>query len=267
MTSSHNIHLKSPEEIELIRQSSILVSDTLAHVAAHVKPGVKTVYLDKIAEEFIRDNGAIPGFLNYGGFPATLCISPNDQVVHGIPNSYELKDGDIVSIDCGVLKNSYYGDSAYTFSVGEVGDSVKKLMNVTKDCLSRAISQVRVGNRIGDIGAAVQLHAESNGFAVVRDLVGHGLGRRLHEKPEVPNYGRQGTGIKLQEGMVIAIEPMINAGNNHKVRFWDDGWTVTTVDGSLSAHYEHTVAVTKNGVEVLSSFEEIEKVLQKKNIF
>jgi methionyl aminopeptidase len=255
------IKIKSEEEIELIRQSSLLVGKTLAEVAKHIKPGVKTIELDEIAEKFILDNGALPGFKGMYGYKHTLCISVNSQVVHGIPGEYELKDGDVVSVDCGVLKNGYYGDVAYTFAVGEVSPEVKKLLDVTKECLTFAIEKAIAGNRIGDIGSAVQEHAEKNGYGVVRELVGHGLGKNLHEEPEVPNYGRKGNGIKLVEGMVLAIEPMINMGTKN-VKHEKDGWTITTADGKPSAHYEHDVVVRKGKAEVLSSYEEIEEVLK-----
>ncbi|TKB96744.1 type I methionyl aminopeptidase [Pedobacter cryophilus] len=253
---------KSSEEIELIRISSLLVSKTHAEVAKVLKEGVTTNYLNKIAEEFIRDNKAIPAFLNYNGFPYTLCISLNDQVVHGFPSKYELREGDIVSIDCGVVKDGYFGDSAYTFAIGDVSEEAKKLLEVTKECLQLGIDKAIVGNRIGDIGYAVQEHAEKHGYGVVKELVGHGVGKNLHEKPEVPNYGKRGSGIKLEEGMVIAIEPMINAGRAG-VKFWEDGWTVSTVDKKPSAHFEHTVAIKKGKADILSTFEYIEEVLNK----
>lgn len=257
------IHYKSVEEIELIRESSLLVSKTHGEIAKMIGPGVKTIDLDKMAETFIRDNGGVPAFLNYGGFPYSLCISVNDQVVHGFPGKYELKDGDIVSVDCGVLKNKFYGDSAYTFAIGEVSAEAKKLMQVTKECLEKGIEKAVVGMRIGDIAYAVQEHAEKHGFGVVRELVGHGVGTRLHEKPEVPNYGKRGSGVKLEEGMVIAIEPMINGGRAG-VKFWDDGWTVSTIDGKPSAHYEHTVAIKKGKADILSTFSNIEEILKEK---
>ncbi|MBY0244405.1 MAG: type I methionyl aminopeptidase [Sphingobacteriaceae bacterium] len=255
------IYYKSLEEIELIRESSLLVSKTLAEVAKVIKVGVTTNYLDKIAYEFIKDNQAIPAFLNYGGFPKSLCISPNEQVVHGIPNDYVIQEGDLISVDCGVIKNNFFGDSAYTFSIGEVSEEKKRLSAVTKQCLEAAINVAIVGNRIGDIGFAVQSLAEKNGFGVVRELVGHGVGVKLHEKPEVPNYGRKGVGAKLEEGMVIAIEPMINAGVAG-VKFWSDGWTVTTKDNKPSAHFEHTIAIKKGKADVLSSFSMIEEILK-----
>jgi methionyl aminopeptidase len=257
------IYYKSPEEVELIRESSLLVSKTLAEVAKIIAPGITTLALDKLAYEFIKDHGAIPAFLNYGGFPNSLCISPNDQVVHGFPNDYVIKEGDLISVDCGVIKNEFFGDSAYTFSIGEVDAERQKLTRVTQECLNLAIEKAVVGMRIGDIGFAVQNHAESNGFGVVRELVGHGVGVKLHEKPEVPNYGKRGNGIKLEEGMVIAIEPMINAGTA-AVKFWNDGWTVTTRDNKPSAHFEHTVAIKKGNADVLSTFSLIEEVLDKK---
>jgi methionyl aminopeptidase len=259
---SNRIVLKNAEQIELIRASSRLVGMAHAEVAKLVGPGVKTKVLDKVAEEFIRDNGGVPAFLNFNGFPASLCISLNDQVVHGFPSQYELKDGDILSVDCGVLMNRYYGDSAYTYGIGEISEENRQLLKVTKESLYLGIEKAVVGNRIGDVGYAVQNHAEQNGFGVVRELVGHGVGTQLHEKPEVPNYGKRGSGIKLEEGMVIAIEPMINAGKAG-VKFWDDGWTVSTVDKKYSAHFEHTVAIKKGKADILSTFEFIEEVLNK----
>tara|TARA_Y100001978_G_scaffold146055_1_gene131034 strand:- start:300 stop:1085 length:786 start_codon:yes stop_codon:yes gene_type:complete len=259
------IFYKTGEEIERIRKSSLLVGKTLAEIAKKIEPGVSTLALDKLAEEFIRDNGAEPGFLGYGGFPNSLCTSVNEAVVHGIPNNQPLENGDIVSIDCGVLLDEFYGDSAYTFEVGEVNPDVRKLLNVTKECLDLAVQQTVSGNRIGDIGFAVQKHAESNGYGVVRELVGHGLGRGLHEKPEVPNYGRKGRGHKLKPGIVLAIEPMINQGRKEVAQL-ADGWTIITKDKLPSAHFEHDVAIMTNGqTEVLSSFEEIEKVLKEKS--
>jgi len=257
------INYKSVEEIELIRESSLLVSKTLGEIAKVIKPGIQTIELNKLAETFIRDNKGVPAFLNYNGFPYSLCISLNNQVVHGFPGKYELAEGDVVSVDCGVVLNKYYGDSAYTFAIGEVNETAAKLMQVTKECLVLGIDKAVAGLRIGDIGYAVQEHAEKNGFGVVKELVGHGVGTRLHEKPEVPNYGKRGSGIKLEEGMVIAIEPMINAGRAG-VRFWDDGWTVSTSDGKVSAHYEHTVAINKGKADILSTFSYIEEVLNKK---
>jgi methionyl aminopeptidase len=257
------IYLKTDEEIELIRQSSLLVGKTLAEVAKWIKPGVTTKKLDNIAEEFIRDNGAIPGFKGYGGFPATLCASNNEAVVHGIPNDEPLKDGDIISLDCGVILNGFYGDVAYTFEVGEVSSEIHQLLEDTKECLRLAIEQAVVGKRLGDIGYAVQNYAESKGYGVVRELVGHGLGRELHEEPQVPNYGKRGHGMKLVEGMVLAIEPMINLGTKDIVQL-NDGWTIVTKDRKPSAHFEHDVAIRKGKADVLSSHEEIEKVINSK---
>ena len=256
------VFYKTKEEIELLRESSLLVGKTLAEVAKLIKPGVTTLQLDKIAEEFIRDNGAEPGFLGYGGFPNTLCTSVNEAVVHGVPNDKPLIDGDIVSVDCGTLLNGFYGDSAYTFEIGEVTPEIHKLLEVTKECLNRAVEAAVSGNRIGDIGYAVQKHAEDFGYGVVRELVGHGLGRGLHEKPEVPNYGRRGRGLKMKEGLVIAIEPMINLGVK-EVSQLEDGWTIVTKDRKPSAHFEHDVAIGKGKAEVLSTFKYIEEVLNK----
>ncbi len=257
------IPIKTDEEIEIQRHSSLLVGKTLAEVARHIRPGVKTITLDKIAEEFIRDHGAVPGFKGYGGFPATLCISVNDAVVHGIPDDTELKDGDIVSIDCGTIWKGFYGDSAYTFPVGNVEEEVLLLLERTKKALYLGIEQAVAGKRVRDIGYAIQTYVESFGYGVVRDLVGHGVGRNLHEEPEVPNYGRRGTGPKLKAGMCIAIEPMINLGT--KDVFQEaDGWTIRTADGKPSAHFEHDVAIRQGKADILSSFEEIEKVLNQK---
>ena len=254
------IRYKTKEEIELIRISSLLVGKTLAVVASEIKPGVSTAAIDKIAETFILDNGAKPAFKNYRGFPGTLCVSPNAQVVHGMPGKYILQDGDIISVDCGVLMNGFYGDSAYTFPVGNVKPEILKLLRVTKESLYKGLEKAIVGGRIGDISEAVQYHAESNGFSIVRELVGHGVGKNLHEDPEVANYGRKGTGPKLAEGLVIAIEPMVNFGKR-TIRQEKDGWTITTADGLPSAHFEHTIAVGMNKPDILSSFDEIEKVL------
>ena len=258
------IHYKTDEEIELIRKSSLLVGKTLAEVAKHIKPGVKTIDLDKLAEEFILANGAKPAFKGYRGFPYTLCISINEQVVHGFPGKRELKDGDIVSVDCGTVKNGYYGDSAYTFAVGDVKPEVLSLLNKTKESLYLGIENAVAGKRLGDIGNAIQSYVESFGFSVVRDLVGHGIGKNLHEKPEVLNYGKRGTGIKLQENLVIAIEPMINMGKYNVIQE-ADGWTIRTADRMPSAHFEHTIVVKKNKAEILSSFDEIEIELKKQN--
>ncbi len=254
------IYLKSDEEIELIRQSNLLVARTLAEVARVIRPGVTTLELDKIAETFIRDNGGEPAFLNYNGFPNSLCTSVNDQVVHGIPNNKPLKEGDIISVDCGVKLNGFYGDSAYTFEVGEVLPEIKALLQATKESLFKGIEKAVEGNRIGDIGYAVQEYCESRGYSVVREMVGHGVGRNLHEEPEVPNYGRRGNGIKLRKGRVIAIEPMINLGKR-QIYMEDDQWTIRTADHKVSAHFEHTVAVGKNTCDILSSFKFVEEVL------
>lgn len=256
------VYYKTEDEIELIRQSSLLVGKALAEVAKRIAPGVSTLELDEVAEQFIRDNGGVPGFKNYRGFPATLCTSVNDAVVHGIPNDQPLQDGDVVSVDCGVKMNGFYGDSAYTFQIGEVKEETVKLLDVTKKSLELGIEQAVSGNRIGDIGYAIQQYSESFGYGVVRELVGHGVGRQLHESPEVPNYGRRGSGKKLQEGLVIAIEPMINQGTK-TVKQDSDGWTIKTGDGSMSAHFEHTIVVRKGKAEKLSTFEYIEEVINK----
>ena len=258
------IHFKTEEEIELLRESSLLVGKTLAEVAKRIRPGIPTIELDKVAEAFIRDHGAEPGFKGYNGFPYTLCVSINDQVVHGFPGTRPLREGDIVSVDCGVLKNGFYGDSAYTFAVGEIDEEVRLLLERTKESLNKAIEVAVEGKRIGDIGFAVQSYVEQFGYAVVRDLVGHGLGRHLHERPEVPNYGRRGTGVKLQEGMVLAIEPMINLGTRAVVQL-SDGWTIRTADQKPSAHFEHDVAIRKGKADVLSTFEYIEEVINQNN--
>lgn len=258
------IHYKSAEEVELIRASAQMVSKTLAEVAKVIGPGVTTLELNNLAETYIRDNGGIPAFLNFHGFPYSLCISLNDQVVHGFPGKHVLVDGDIVSVDCGVILNKYYGDSAFTFAIGEVDETTKTLLRVTRECLDRGIEKAVTGMRVGDIAYAVQEHAEKHKFGVVKELVGHGVGLELHEKPEVPNYGKRGSGVKLEEGMVIAIEPMINAGRAG-IKFWDDGWTVSTVDGKPSAHFEHTVAIKKGKADILSTFSYIDDVLKEKN--
>ena len=252
------IHYKSKTEIELMRASSLLVCDTLALVAAAIKPGVTTLQLDKIAEEFIKDNHATASFKGYHGFPFTCCISVNDAVVHGFPTNKELINGDIVSVDVGVFKNGFHGDSAYTFGIGEITPEIKQLMTVTKDSLYKGIEKAIHGNRVGDIAYAIQNYTEKqHGYGVVRDLVGHGLGRNLHEDPQVPNFGKRGTGAKLKEGMVIAIEPMINMGT--KDVFHDkDGWTILTADKKPSAHYEHDVCIQRGKADILSSFTAIE---------
>ncbi|HNV81143.1 MAG TPA: type I methionyl aminopeptidase [Tenuifilaceae bacterium] len=256
--------VKTVEEIELLRQNGDIVSRTLAEVGRHIRPGVSTIHLDRIAETFIRDHGAEPGFLGYNGYPNTLCVSVNDAVVHGIPSKRELRNGDIVSIDCGTKMHGYYGDSAYTFTVGEVSKEVQKLLNITKECLSLGILEAVDGARVGNISQSVQDHAERSGFSVVRELVGHGLGSKMHEKPEVPNYGKRGSGPRLYEGMVICIEPMINMGKR-QVYQCEDGWTIRTFDGKPSAHFELTVVVRKDKPELLSTFKYVEEVLQKKN--
>ncbi len=257
------IYYKTVEEIELLRKSNMLVAKTHGEIAKVIGPGITTAKLDKIADEFIRDNGGVPGFLGYGGFPNTLCISIDSAVVHGIPSKYELREGDIVSVDCGVLMNNYYGDSAYTYAIGEIDPQVEKLLKVTKEALYFGIEKAVAGNRLGDISFAVQNHAESNGFSVVREMVGHGVGKNLHEKPEVPNYGKRGRGIKLKKGLVIAIEPMINMGKK-EIYQEDDGWTIRTKDGRPSAHFEHTIAIGNGEADILSSFKFVEEVLKNK---
>ena len=252
--------IKNEIEIEKIRKSSLLVGETIAEVAKHIKPGVTTLALDKIAEEFIRDHKAIPAFKGYHGFPATLCISLNEVVVHGIPSKRELKEGDLVSIDCGTVIDKYYGDSAFSFGLLPMAVEVKLLMERTHKSLLKGLEVISSGKRVGDIGYEVQTFVESFGYSVVRDLVGHGLGTNLHEKPEVPNYGRRGSGAKLETGMVICIEPMINLGTR-QVMQENDGWTIRTMDKRPSAHFEHAVAITDNGVDILSSFNEIEQVI------
>lgn len=257
------LHLKTAEQIELIRESNILVSKTLAEMARIIEPGVTTKKLDSLAEEFIRDHNAVPGFKGYNGFPATLCTSVNDEVVHGIPSDYELKEGDIISIDCGVVLNEFYGDSAFTFPVGEVSPEKQRLMEYTRQSLLEGVKQAVSGNRVGDISRAVQDKAESGGYSVVRELVGHGLGKGLHEAPEVPNYGKRGRGTKLKEGLVICIEPMINMGVRN-IRQMSDGWTIKTADGKPSAHFEYAVAVGKKEPDVLTTYKFIEEILKNK---
>ena len=254
------IIVKTREEIEIMRESALVVSRTLGMLASEVKPGVTTLYLDKLAEDFIRAEGAIPGFLGLYDFPNTLCMSPNEQVVHGIPNKTPLKEGDIISIDCGALKNGFYGDHAYTFAVGEIADEVKKLLAVTKQSLYEGIRNFKVGNRVGDVGHAIQKYTEDHGYGVVRELVGHGLGRTMHEDPEMPNYGKRGRGKKFVEGMVVAIEPMTNLGT-HKIRQHSDGWTITTLDNKPSAHFEHDVAIVNGRPELLSTFKYVNEAL------
>ncbi len=246
------IYLKTREEIELIRESCLIVSGALTEVGKALRPGITGRQIDEIAETYIRDQGAVPGFKGYGGFPGTLCISVNHCVVHGIPNDKEFVDGDIVSVDCGSYVNDFYGDAAFTFGIGEIKPEVEKLMTVTNESLYLGIEAAKIGNRIGDIGYAVQYYCEKeNGFSVVRELVGHGVGKNLHEGPEVPNYGKRGRGPKIKEGLVIAIEPMINLGKRD-IRQDADGWSIVTRDKQPSAHYEHTIAVTKAGPEILS---------------
>jgi len=257
------LYTRTIEEVELLRKSNQLVSKTLAELASLIRPGITTLSLDKVAETFIRDNGAIPGFKGYNRFPNTLCTSVNDEVVHGIPSTYVLKEGDIISIDCGVVLNGYYGDSAFTFPVGEISEDVKRLLEFTRASLEEGVREAIAGNRIGDISFAVQAKAESGGYSVVRELVGHGLGTRLHEAPEVPNYGRRGSGPKMTKGLVICIEPMINMGSRETIQM-KDGWTIKTADGKPSAHFEYAVAVDKGKADVLTTFEYIEEVLNKK---
>ena len=259
------IFLKTEDEIELLRQSNQLVGRTLAEVAKVVKPGVTTRELDKVAEEFIRDNGAVPAFLGYGGFPNSICASVNEQVVHGIPSSKTiLKEGDVISVDCGTVLNGFVGDSAYTFCVGEVDEEVRKLLKVTKEAFIGIENAVQ-GKRLGDIGYAIQEHCESNSFGVVREFVGHGIGKEMHEDPQVPNYGKRGYGTMLKKGLCIAIEPMITQGSRQIV-MERDGWTVRTKDWKYAAHFEHTVAVGAGKADILSSFEFIEEVLGDKAI-
>ncbi len=250
------IIIKKFDEIELIKQSAQIVSKTLGMLANEIKPGINTLKLDSLAKNFIRDHGAEPGFLGLYDFPNTLCVSPNAQVVHGLPNKYPLKNGDILSIDCGVLCNGFYGDHAYTFEVGEIKPEIKKLLKISKESLYHGISEFKLGNRIGDIGYAIQKHNEKEGYGIVRELVGHGLGKKMHEKPEVPNYGKRGRGKKIQEGMVIAIEPMINMGT-HKIKQLNDGWTILTLDGMPSAHFEHNIALIEGKPKLLSTFKYI----------
>jgi methionyl aminopeptidase len=254
------IHYKSNEELDIIRESGIILGKAHAEIAKIIKPGIKTKELDKIAYQFIADNGGVPSFKGYNGFPSTLCISVNEIVVHGFPSEYELIDGDIISVDCGVKYKGFHSDSAYTYPVGNVKEEVLKLLRITKESLYKGIEQAVVGNRIGDIGFSIQSFVEKEGYSVVRELVGHGLGKDLHEKPEVPNYGNRGKGLKLEENLVIAIEPMINLGRKNVVQE-NDGWTIRTSDKMPSAHFEHTVAVKKGKPEILTTFEFIEKII------
>lgn len=259
------IYLKTDEEIELLRAANQIVARTLAEVAKVIAPGVTTLKLDTIAEEYIRSQGAVPGFKGYGGFPGTLCVSVNENVVHGIPSNYALREGDIVSVDCGAVKDGYNGDSTYTFCVGEVDEEVKRLLRTTKESLYIGIEHAVEGNRIGDIGHAIQEYCEKRGYGVVREMCGHGVGRKLHEDPDVPNYGRKGTGPLIKNGMVIAIEPMINMGSKNIV-IERDGWTTRTKDRKPSAHYEHTIAIHHGKPDILSSFQYVEEVLGDKSI-
>lgn len=260
------IHYKTKAEVELMRESCLLVSSTLAKVAAIIKPGITTMELNDYAEKIILENNATPSFKGYHDFPFACCISVNDAVVHGFPNKQVLKEGDIVSVDVGAFKNGFHGDSAYTFAIGHISDEVKQLLKVTKESLYKGIEKAIHGNRVGDVSFAVQDYTERlHGYGVVRDLVGHGVGRSLHEDPQVPNYGKRGSGAKLKEGMVIAIEPMINMGTKD-VYNDEDGWTIKTKDGKPAAHYEHTVCIQKNKADILSSFAEIETA-EKANTF
>ncbi len=254
------IQIKTREQIELMRESALIVSKALGMLAKEIRPGVSTLVLDKLAEEFIRDHGATPAFLGLYNFPNTLCMSPNSQVVHGIPNLTPLKEGDIISIDCGAYKNGFYGDHAYTFEVGEVDKATKKLLQVTKESLYVGIREFRVGNRIGDVGYAIQKYSEAHGYGVVRELVGHGIGKKMHEEPEMPNYGKKGRGVKFEEGMVVAIEPMINMGTR-QIKQLNDGWTILTADDRPSAHFEHNVAIVNGLPELLSTFAYIYEAL------
>jgi methionyl aminopeptidase len=258
------LFLKSKEEIEQIRRSGQVLGKAHAEVAKLIGPGITTAALDKVAEEYIKDFGGTPSFKGYNGFPASLCISVNDKVVHGIPNAYVLKEGDIVSIDCGVFLNGFHSDSAYTYAVGTISAKTQNLLEVTKEALALAIRSIAPGSRLGDIGFAVQTYAERNGFSIVRELVGHGLGRSLHESPEVPNYGKRGQGSRLEEGLVIAIEPMVNEGSRNIVQE-RDGWTIRTADRKPSAHFEHTVAIVEGKADVLTTFQYIEEVIKAKN--
>lgn len=256
------IYYKTPEEIELLRESNLLVSRTHAEVAKIIRPGIPTIRLDQLAETFIRDMGGIPGFKGYKDFPYTLCISVNEEVVHGMPSHRVLKEGDVISIDCGVIKNEFYGDSAYTYCVGEVDKDVMKLLSVTKESLYKGIEKAIVGNRMGDISYAIQEYAgRKHRYGIVQELVGHGVGKKLHESPEVPNYGKKGSGIKLKKGLVIAIEPMINMGRRH-IEELSDGWTIVTKDRKPSAHFEHTIAVQEGQADILSTFEYTEAAIK-----
>lgn len=251
---------KTREEIELMRESALVVSKTLGMLASELKPGITTLQLDKMAEEFIRDQGAIPGFLGLYDCPATLLTSVNEAVVHGLPTDKPLEEGDVVAIDCGAFKNDFYGDHAYTFTIGDVDPETEKLLRITKESLYKGIAEFKLGNRVGDVGYAIQRYTEDAGYGVVRELVGHGLGRKLHEDPEMPNYGKRGRGKKFIEGMVVAIEPMINMGT-HRVKQLKDGWTIVTADGKPSAHFEHDIALVDGKPEILSTFKYIYQAL------
>ncbi len=257
------IYLKTDAEVELLRESNMLVSKTLAEVATHIRPGITTLELDAVAETFIRDHGALPGFKGYAGFPNTLCTSVNDEVVHGIPSGYTLRDGDIISVDCGVILNGFYGDSAFTFAVGDVAPETQRLLDFTRASLEAGVREAVAGKRIGDISWMVQSTAENGGYSVVRTLVGHGIGKHLHEGPEVPNFGKRGSGVRLQRNMVICIEPMINMGTKN-TKTLNDGWTVRTGDGKPSAHFEYAVAVREDRADLLTTFEFIEEVIKKR---
>ncbi|MBE8721794.1 type I methionyl aminopeptidase [Sphingobacterium pedocola] len=254
---------KTEEEIEQVRESANVLSHLLAEIAKEIKPGITTLSLDKLAHDYIHDHGGTPAFLNYHGFPYSLCISVNDQIVHGFPSDYVIKEGDLISVDGGVNLNGFISDSAYTFGIGEISAEAQQLLEVTKDALYKGLEQAVAGKRVGDISSAIQEYVQPYNFGIVRELVGHGVGLHLHEKPEIPNYGKRGSGPKLEPGLVICIEPMINAGKAG-VKFWDDGWTVSTQDGKLSAHFEQMVAIRKGQPDVLLSFEHVEKVLDKK---
>lgn len=248
-----------------MRAAAQVVSRTLGLIAERIGPGVTALELDQLAETYIRDQGAVPGFLGFGGFPNTLCMSINEQVVHGIPSDKPFEEGDIVSVDCGAILNDFYGDHAYTFVIGEVSPAVQQLLRVTKESLYLGIAATKKGNRLGDIGAAIQEHAEMHGYGVVRELVGHGLGKSMHEDPQVPNYGKRGRGKKIQEGLVIAIEPMINLGTKEVLQL-EDGWTIITADHKPSAHFEHDVAVVNGQPEILSTFDYVEAALEKRGM-
>jgi len=254
------IKIKTSEEIALMRESALVVSKTLGMIAKEIKPGVTSLKLDQLAEDFIREQGAVPGFLGLYDFPNTLCMSPNEQVVHGIPNDKPLEEGDIISVDCGAIKNGFYGDHAYTFEIGEVTPETKELLNVTKESLYKGIAEFKIGNRVGDVGYAIQKHAEDHGYGVVRELVGHGLGKKMHEDPEMPNYGKRGRGKKFKNGMTVAIEPMINLGTK-RIKQLRDGWTILTADKKPSAHFEHDVALIDGKPKLLSTFDYVHQAL------